>query len=560
MKPSHGCCLFSPAFSICCPGSSTCVFTPPRANALRLPDRRIPARAPGVVFWTVALTQAALWTLVPALFYSAPPGDVPLVLAIGHEFVLGSYLGPPLAFWLGEIAFGLAGTFGLYVLAQACIVVTYWAVFTLGRAIVGTRHAVLAVLLMVGIAAFTVPSPNFGPAILAAPLWALALLHYWRAVGEGRRGYWFLLALDLGLLMLASYVGLILLAAGDCVHARDRARARCRAASGAVDRDVALVHRGVSACALALAASASLVIGRHRRERRARPATVAGHLALPWRCVLAHLGLALLVTLASGWPRHPRERAPEIDRNPVESLARDFVYVFALAPALVAIAIVVCRRPARTARPHRAAGRAVGPRGDRRGRRPGPALSRAAGIVGLARPAGRAAGTGRARDRGVAVDARHRSAGSRSRPTPRAAFLRRHFQRRTGKPLAYVTGDPRIAPLVALAAPSRPHVYFAWAPQRSPGQAAADVRDAGRHSGLAGGRQHRHAAGDAQGAIPRYGAGSAALVSARGAGLLPLIRLGWAMLRPASARAGASRCRVSDSFRPRAPCRGTASR
>src|SRR5512139_624958 len=162
---------------------------------------------PAVVFWTVALTQAALWTIIPALFYSAPPGEVPLLLAIGHEFVLGSYLGPPLAFWLGEIAFRAAGTFGLYLLAQACIVLAYWAVFTLGRAIVGTRHAVLAVLLMVGIAA-SVPSPDFGPAILAAPLWALALLYYWRALGERRRGYWFLLALLLGLLMLASYTGL----------------------------------------------------------------------------------------------------------------------------------------------------------------------------------------------------------------------------------------------------------------------------------------------------------------------------------------------------------------
>ena len=33
---------------------------------------------PAVVFWTVALSQAALWTLIPALFYSAPPGDVPI--------------------------------------------------------------------------------------------------------------------------------------------------------------------------------------------------------------------------------------------------------------------------------------------------------------------------------------------------------------------------------------------------------------------------------------------------------------------------------------------------
>src|SRR5471030_1686290 len=165
---------------------------------------------PAVVFWTAALSQAVLWTLVPALFYSSPPGEVPMVLAIGHEFVLGSYLGPPLAFWLGEVAFRIGGALGLYALAQACIVVAYWAVFTLGRAIVGTRHAVLGVLLMVGIAAFTVPSPDFGPAIMAAPLWALSLLHYWRAIGEGRRGAWFVLALFLGLLLLANYVGLIL--------------------------------------------------------------------------------------------------------------------------------------------------------------------------------------------------------------------------------------------------------------------------------------------------------------------------------------------------------------
>ena len=84
--------------------------------------------------------------------------------------------------------------------------------FTLGRRIVGTRHAVLAVLLMVGISAFTVPTPNFGPAILAAPLWALALLFYWRAVGDGERGNWFLLGIDLGLLLLTNYAGLILVA------------------------------------------------------------------------------------------------------------------------------------------------------------------------------------------------------------------------------------------------------------------------------------------------------------------------------------------------------------
>lgn len=165
---------------------------------------------PSLAIWLAALVQALLWTLVPSLFYAGPPGDVANVLAVGHEFQLGTYLGPPLAFWLAEIVFAVAGMFGVYVLSQACVVATYWAVFALGRSIVGAQHAALAVLLMVGVAAFTVPTPDFGPVILTMPLWAIILLHYWRAVGEGRRAYWLLLAIEVGLLLLTTYVGLIL--------------------------------------------------------------------------------------------------------------------------------------------------------------------------------------------------------------------------------------------------------------------------------------------------------------------------------------------------------------
>src|SRR5262249_43600139 len=125
---------------------------------------------------------------------------------------LGTYLGPPLAFWLAELAFNLAGRslVGVYLLSQACVVVTYWAVFALATSIVGAQQAALAVLLMVGVAAFTVPTPDFGPAILTMPLWAIILLHYWRAVGELRRAYWLPLAIEIGLLLLTTYVGLIL--------------------------------------------------------------------------------------------------------------------------------------------------------------------------------------------------------------------------------------------------------------------------------------------------------------------------------------------------------------
>src|SRR2546423_2777443 len=146
---------------------------------------------PVLMFWVAALAQGVLWTLVPSLFYAAPPGEVPLVLAVGHEWVLGSPYGPPLAYWFADIAFWLAGgVAGVYVLSQLCVVVTYWAVFALGRRIVGTAHAAMAILLMVGISALTVPTIDFGPSVLAMPLTGLTLLLAYRALADNWRGDW----------------------------------------------------------------------------------------------------------------------------------------------------------------------------------------------------------------------------------------------------------------------------------------------------------------------------------------------------------------------------------
>src|SRR5215469_6660314 len=168
---------------------------------------------PLLIFWAAALAQAAIWIAVPMLFYSAPPGDLAELLAVGHELRFDAGVGPPLAYWLAEIAFRLGGLFGVYVLAQLCVITTYWCVFALGRAMLGASHAAIAVLLMVGIALFTVPSPDFGPPILSMALWAVVLLHYWRAAGEGQRRAWYWLGAAAALLMMTSTAALFLLGA-----------------------------------------------------------------------------------------------------------------------------------------------------------------------------------------------------------------------------------------------------------------------------------------------------------------------------------------------------------
>jgi len=488
---------------------------------------------PAVVFWATALTQAALWIIVPAIFYAAPPGDVPLVLAIGHEFRLGSYLGPPLAFWAAELAFQIGGLTGVYILSQFCVVLAFWAVFSLGRIIVGTRHAVLAVLLMVGIAAYNVPSSDFGPAVLALPLWALALLHYWRAIAEDKRGYWFILAFDLGLLLLTSYVGLLLvflLALFTLVAPRGRA------ALLGIEPWLAIVLVAVVIFPHAawLRTMWPLVIATIRTE--APPHTLLP--PAPWLAatvILSHVGVGLLVLLASGWRRRRDERAPEIDRNPAEGWGRIYAYVFALAPILIAIGLAAWL--------------------DRLGpfTRIGPLIILTALAIIVA-----------AGDRIYLYRERQVSfawAGLLVVPPalvvaatlllpwtfaidlktgqPAAAmgsFFADSFQRRIGKPLGYIAGDPQLATLIATAASSRPRVYFDEAPERSPWADAATLRANGAilvwpATDTAGSPPAALKAAFPE-LVPELPRAFARPVQ----GLLPLMRVGWAMLRPQVAR------------------------
>jgi hypothetical protein len=91
---------------------------------------------PRLVVWIVVLCQAALWLTVSLIFYRSPPGEVATVLAYGREYQVGTDLGPPLSFWLADIAYRVAGNhvLGVYVLAQLCAIVTFWALYLLARA------------------------------------------------------------------------------------------------------------------------------------------------------------------------------------------------------------------------------------------------------------------------------------------------------------------------------------------------------------------------------------------------------------------------------------------
>lgn len=434
---------------------------------------------PTLMFWLAVVTQAVLWVAVPLTFYSAPPGDLPRTLAIGHEFPLQSEIGPPLAFWLAEIVFRMGGLFGVYVLAQLCVIVAYWCVFMLGRALVGPTHAAIAVLLMVGISAFGVPTPEFGPSILALPLWAAALLFYWRAAMEGRGDYWYALAGAAILLLFTTEAALILIGAMAlfvAITAHGRNSAKCF--------DAAFAAGAVAVVAVAhiywlFQSGAPIVpaLARLRAEASAAGNTLSC-LRLIGKLLIAHAGIGVLMVLAGGFPRTRSAPAPAIARRPVSEVALRFVGYFALAPALLATAVAAIG----------------GERFPLGGIAPLVVLSGLAIIVA----AGDSLTLFHQRILGFAwaglmfvpaafvplvIAVLPWTTGTELKVAQPAAalggFFADSFERRTGQSLQVVAGDPRAADLIAITAPSRPRVYVTTDKARSPSVTANDIRDHG---------------------------------------------------------------------------------
>lgn len=488
------------------------------------------ARPAAVALWVI-VAQGLIWALLPTLFYASPPGELPEALAIGHEWQLGSRLGPPLSFWAAELAFRAAGghAAGVYLLAQLCIGIGIWAVFRLGRAIAGGQHAALAVLLSGGILALTLPTPEFGPAVLAVPLTGLALLCFWRAL-EGRRNAWIALAFALGLLLMTSYWGLLVFALMALFLPATRAG---RAALGTVDPWAA----GVLALMLPFphwvwlwqSGGAAMPFGLLSPELVGRlafwPLQLVGILAL-------HAGLIALALLASGWRADPKLLPPVIEGPPPPPAGRAFVLFFAIALPLIGSL--------------------------------GASVMDAGGTAGWAAPllllsglavvvaAGRRIALYRQRVVGVAwlvilllppavlVTALFATpwtgAMEWDSEQPAAAmgtFFTDTYRRRTGRPLQVVVGDNRAVYLVALASPDRPRVYAPADPARTPWLTAAEVRARGAIALWDLREQSAQAPAVIATNFPALVVDVPQSFERPVQGLMPALRLGWGLLRPA---------------------------
>ncbi len=485
---------------------------------------------PRLIFWIVVLIQAAIWFVVPVLLYDSPPGDMATVLAFGREYQVGSRLGPPLAFWAADIAFRLAGNnlFGIYLLSQICFVVTFWALFALSRAIVGGQQAILVILLTATMLAFSFPGVEFGPLILARPIWALIMLHSWQVIGQRQRSAWFALSIEVGLLMLTTYAAIPLLA---MVIAFALATSRGRRAIISTDALFGILVVAVLVLPFAIwlmRTDTVLTIPfsslANFSDRLKDWAELLGSLLISLTGMIA-----LLIFNSRRLNRRPEE-APVIYRPPVDPLARQFVYAFALAPPIVLSLIAAAYRENQVFGGGGIALMMLGlavivAAGDliylRRQQ-----MLRTIWLVMMAAPAVFVLGLTFIQPWTSAIELRTALPANAI-----GKFFEENYVRRVGRPLQSVAGDPQLTTLIGFAN-SRPHVMFDAAPEQTPWLTPAKFRETG---GVVVWRAADTAGAPPSDVLARFPGLAAEVPRAFDRmikGRQSVLRVGWAIVRP----------------------------
>ncbi len=284
------------------------------------------------------ILHAILWTLAPMISEPTPSPKIALGLATGREWMLGYPGLPPLAPWLMQAVYAATRSIvAVKMLGPAMVAITGWLIFALARRVVGERQGAIAALVMVGVHPVTFPVGALDSAVLQMPLVAGAVLAWWRAVREGNQRAWLLLGLTLGLLPYAGALGIFLLAAlAGLTFATSTGRATLRAHDsygGALMAFIVLVIVAAPRVAWLVTHGFSGLI---EDAAAVEPQGAMKAYEAFGGALAGHLGLLVLIVIASPLLGGSRAAATVVSRAPITSFTLVTVFVLATLPFVLA--------------------------------------------------------------------------------------------------------------------------------------------------------------------------------------------------------------------------------
>lgn len=293
--------------------------------------------SPGQLLTGLVMLQVVVWTLVPMLTYTSLPLDIVREgLAWGHEWQLGYYKHPPLPSWMVEASYLVAGDMGPLFLGQLSAVITFVAIYLLGRELVGGRDAVVGVICLVGVYYYSLPTVEFNHNVAQVPVWATMILFYYKALRTGRPAWWILLGLAGGIGLLSKYTVLLLMGLM-FVYSFIRADHRKHYSTIGPYLATSIVFLVVSPHIYWLLANdfPSLV---YLNERSERIATVLMRPVKSLDFLFAQLAavLPMFILLWSGGVLGSRSGSISMRRPDINKSDREFLFVFGFGPVLIA--------------------------------------------------------------------------------------------------------------------------------------------------------------------------------------------------------------------------------
>jgi len=149
---------------------------------------------PTLLVALMAVYQVGVWTLVPALTYSAMPLDVVEGYMWGREWLIATDKHPALPSWVLEMSRLATGAVGwpAYLISQLFTAATFIFVFLLGRELLGSKRAAAGTLLLTSIAFYAWPTVEFNHNVAQTLFWAVIPWAIWRAVQQRRFAWWML--------------------------------------------------------------------------------------------------------------------------------------------------------------------------------------------------------------------------------------------------------------------------------------------------------------------------------------------------------------------------------
>ena len=168
---------------------------------------------PARLLFVVLALHLLLWTLIPALLNQNLPLDVIEGLVWGNEWQWGYDKHPPVSAWMMEGMAWLTGysDWGQYLLSQLCVVIAFYAIWSIASEMVDQDHALLSVLLLEGVYFHNYTTPEFNANVALLFFWSLTLWFFWRSYKHDRLIDWILCGVFAALALLSKYFAAVLL-------------------------------------------------------------------------------------------------------------------------------------------------------------------------------------------------------------------------------------------------------------------------------------------------------------------------------------------------------------